>query len=392
MIKKVLIDKANRLYQFPPDIFSFIRGNEKPSLIKKTELIDLGRFNWNIEFDSKTEISPDKLSNCSPARLNRLKESIADWFYDQHKIRLNPAKEIYIGRRISNILLHTALAFIDNSDIVFVPELGLPIYKKVTTTAGGEPVSYSLSNKNDWQPDFERLSTRLGRVARLLFLNTPHNPTGRMLNNKDIENLIWVAARENIAVINDAAYHSISNRPHSSLIGTKDGKKIGLEIYSFSYQFGLPQLPYGFAVGNKDLIEGLTQTSSLSPQSIPEYYIDLALEAIRHYPSEILSNLKKDYKKTSVEAARFLELLSLEDNSSDTIPFLWAKIFKRKSAASFAAQLYRKYRILCAPGTVFGDSGEGYIRFSLTASPDAYKNAYDRVKKKLRLLKSDKPE
>ena len=51
MIKKVLIDKANRTYQFPPDLFSFLPDNDKPSLIKKTELVDLAKFNWQVPYN-----------------------------------------------------------------------------------------------------------------------------------------------------------------------------------------------------------------------------------------------------------------------------------------------------------------------------------------------------
>lgn len=392
MIKKVLIDKANRLYQFPPDIFSFMRETGKKPIIKKAEIIDLGRFNWNIPFDEKLKIDTGSLNAAKPDKLKQLKEALADWFYELHKIRLNPLKEIFIGGRISSMILSTALAFVDSSDIVFVPELGLPSYRKAVTTAGGEPVSYAISNKNEWLPNFERLSTRLGRVARLLFLNSPHNPTGTVLSQQDLENLIWVAARENIALVNDAAYQSVSDAKKNSLIGIKDGKRVGVELHSFSYTFGLPHLPFGFAIGYKELIEGITQTSSLAPAFIPDYYVDLALDAIRKYPSEMIQQKKKDFKKTAVEASRLFELISLENMSSGSIPFLWAKLPRRKSSHTFASQLYRKYRIICAPGSVFGDTGEGYLRFSLTASPGSYTKAYDRIKKRLRLLKKEQAE
>ena len=58
MIKKVIIDKANRIFQMPPDLFSFTRDNKKKSIIKKSELIDLGHFNWPVEISKEFIPSP----------------------------------------------------------------------------------------------------------------------------------------------------------------------------------------------------------------------------------------------------------------------------------------------------------------------------------------------
>lgn len=390
MIKKVLIDKANRLYQFPPDLFSFISGDEKPSLIKKTGIIDLGRFQWTIPFPQKQSSEISDLKHASNESITELKNSIADWFYEKEKVRLIPEKEIFIGGRISSILLNIGLAFIDNSDIVFVPETSLPLYRKIVTTAGGEPVNYAISHKTNWSPNFERLASRLGKTSRLLFLNSPHNPTGSELTHKELENIIWIAARENIALVNDAAYQSFSHNKHSSLIGTASGKKVGVEVYSFSYCFGLPQLPFGFVIGNKDIIAGLKQVSRLSQDYIPEFYINMANHAIHNPNNQQIENFKKNIQKTKAASIQLLEILNLDDKSKGSLPFIWAEIPKRKNSNTIATQLYRKYRIISAPGSAFGDAGEGYLRFSLTTDPINYSDAYERIKKKKRLLKTEK--
>ncbi|MFQ5453193.1 MAG: pyridoxal phosphate-dependent aminotransferase [Candidatus Zixiibacteriota bacterium] len=387
IVKKVVIDKANRIYQFPPDVLSFSKEKSKRTLLKRTEFVDLARFHWPIQLDKENLPSEIGFHPAGKKRINQLKEALGEWFYAHHKVKINSLKEIFIGGKISQIIFNIALAFIDNGDLVFVPELGIPLYKKVITACGGEAVSYSVTYKNHWLPDFERINTKLGRVARLLFLNSPHNPTGVVLNEKELENLIWLASKENIVIVNDAAYQSISGRTPSSLMGINGGKKVGIEVYSFAYQFGLPAFPFGFVIGNKDIINGLEQSSQLLSTTVPDYYIDLALKAIRHFPNQSLLNLRKQLIQSSAEANRLLELLSMEKSGHDTIPFIWAKIERRQQARTKAHLLYRRNRILTAPGTGFGDSGEGFLRFSLTASPDAYKSAYSLIKKKLRMVK-----
>lgn len=388
IIKKAVIEKANRLYQLPPDIFSFTREKSKPTRLKKMDLLDLARFNWPVEVESGSVAVKDMLTPAASQKIASLKETLAEWCSANFGVKLNPAKEIFVGGRLSNLLLLTALAFVDNGDIVFVPEVGLPLYKRVTTACGGEPVHYSVSAKNDWRPDFERINTRLGRVARLLFLNSPHNPTGVSLAEKEIENLVWMASRENIVIVNDAAYFSISSRTPASLLSVPGGKKVGVEVHSFSYLFGLPPLPFGFVIGNREVVSGLEMASRLMPMVLPTAYIDLALSMIRQYPGQGLLKVRERIQSSTAEATKLLSEMSLRKASHDTIPFMWAEISGRRHARTMASRLYRRSRILVAPGTALGDNAEGFLRLSLTALPETYQAARDRVRKRLNILKS----
>ncbi len=391
-IKKIIIDKAHRLYQLPPAINSFPPQFKKAKLLKKTDLIDLATFNWPIEMEMDKDLSEKSFLPASPQRITQLQEEIANWFLTFHGVKLNPDKEIYIGANISRMLLNLALAYIDKGDIAFVPELGIPIYKTATAIAGGQPVEYEISEKTDWQPDFEILNSRLGYVARVLFLNNPHNPTGVELSNKDFENLTWVAARENILIVVDAAYQAFSGRKNSSLLSVKNGKAVGVELYSFAYQFGLPSLPFGFAVGNKEIINGLRTISKINKPFIHDFYIERALKAVRSFPNEELKFIKNNFSKKNSYLTELQELLSLEKSGFDTIPFVWTKISRRSRSMNAANILYRRSRILVTPGKALGDCGEGFLRFSLTAPVESYKNACSRAQKKMRFLKLDKEE
>jgi aspartate/methionine/tyrosine aminotransferase len=122
---------------------------------------------------------------------------------------------------------------------------------------------------------------------------------------------------------------------------------------------------------------------------IPQYYVDWAISAIRQFPSDQLSGIKKQLKKSKTEAEKLLELLEIESVGEGSIPFVWGRINRRKSSTLLASQLLRKYRILSAPGIAFGDNGEGYLRFSLTATVSDYQNATDRIKKRRLLLKRE---
>ncbi len=381
-IKKVIIDKANRLYQLPPEISSFLPSEPKRSLVKKREPLDLATFAWHGNEEEEASLRQSDLEPISPASLNNLKEELAGWFHSYHKVRLDPEKEIFVGGGISQLIHTIALAFVDSGDISFIPELGIPLYRRAVISCGGETVSYTISEKNNWQPDFEKVHTSLGRVASILFLNSPHNPSGAELSEKEFANLIWLASRENIMLVNDAAYASFPSRKHVSLIAVEGGKRVGVEVYSFAYHFGLPSRQFGFLVGNREIIEGVKQASRIIPGFIPEYFAKMAIPAIRRFPAKSLVRFRAQMEESRAEGFKLLNLLQLEKTGLDGVPYLWAKVEQRRQAAAVASLLYRLNRIMVLPGTAFGGNGEGYLRFSLTAAPEVYRAAVERVKRK----------
>jgi len=83
---------------------------------------------------------------------------------------------------------------------------------------------------------------------------------------------------------------------------------------------------------------------------------------------------------------KLLDILELESAGHNSVPFIWAKINGRRSSSTAAKILYHGGKILVVPGTEFGESGEGYLRFSLTATPESYVAASQRIKKRQRLF------
>ncbi len=382
LIKKVLIDKANRLYKLPPEILAFVQTDRSRTLIRRADLIDLASFRWPVTFDEFPLPDAKGLQLATRGQLANLKEEIVSWLGKRCPAKLTADKDVFVGGSVTALIHQIALAYVDNGDVAFVPELGLPLYRAAVTACNGEPIGYTVSAKYDWLPQFDRLTTDLGRVARLMFLNSPHNPTGAELGEKEMTEVAWLAGRENILLVNDAAYAGIPQRPPVSLLSVRGGKKVGVEVYSFSYQFGLPPLPFGFVVGNREAIAGLHRTAQLLPTHIPAFYVNLAIQAIRHFPTENLRRVRSLFTHTAAEAAGMLDQLHAESAGFTTVPYLWTQTEKRIATASIARQLFKRYRILVAPGSAFGENGESYLRFSLTAGAEDYKTAAGRIKRR----------
>ncbi|HQL23792.1 MAG TPA: pyridoxal phosphate-dependent aminotransferase [candidate division Zixibacteria bacterium] len=385
--KKVVIEKADRLYQLPPELAAFLPEKARRSLIRKTPATDLATFSWPIAFDEGDPAPPARLGQADREQLARLRSELAAWYQTRFGVRLHPDKEICIGGGVTILTMALATAFVDRGDAVLVPEIGLPLYRRAAVACGGEPIVYRVSPKNGWQPDFEPLESRVGKAARLLFLNSPHNPTGAVLGERELGDLLALAARHQTGVINDAAYLTLAPGRPASLLALPGGRRNGAEIGSFSYLFGLPRLPLGFVAGNRDIISGVRHALRLAPPFLPAYAVERAIAAVRQFPGEPLRRLQTAIAASRAEAVRLVDRLGLAVSGYDTVPFLWARLERRRSAAVAAGRLYLRGRILALPGTAFGDSGEGYLRFSLTAPAELYAQAGERLRRRPHLLR-----
>lgn len=380
LVKKVLIDRADRLYQMPPDVLDFARPLLGKRLLPGSPILDLASLNWPGTPDADESQKPASLNPATPEQIALFKESLADWLTQYYSDSRIAPREIFLGNGIRSLVWLTSLAFVDHGDPALVPGLGIPCYRKAVTAAGGTPVPYSLSPKNNWMPDFKKLSARIGQAVRVCFINSPHNPTGAELDEPTLQQLVERASRENMLLVNDACYHGIPSRKPLSIMAVEGGRKVGLELYSFSYLLGLSPIPFGFAVGHRHLIAALEAASQVLPPYIPKGFVDMASQGLRQTSAKSLQTLRQQFASTAAEARQMLETIGIESVSPPTVPFIWARLPERRNSVAFARTMLRRYRILIAPGTGFGEVGQGFVRVSLTAPVDRYTEATERIK------------
>jgi LL-diaminopimelate aminotransferase len=313
-----------------------------------------------------------------------LQESIANWFSNVYRLKINPLKEIYVGQGIHRILFDICLAYVEYGDVVLCPEPGMPFYRRLVIACGGVPVTYPVCNRTDNKPSLGRLDSNLGNTAKLLVFNNPNNPIGFMLNNTEIDELIHIASKKNIFVVNDAAYCSLTEEKFRPLRSIPGGSKVGLEVFSFPYTFGMNYIPLGFAIGPTDIIKTLKTIGSTVKTALPKKWITLCQNSIDKYPSNELKSSIKQIKQSRLEAERLAEKAGWEVVGGKSCPFLWVRIPQRKHSAAYAAALLRRFRILVLPGTAFGETGDGFLRLALTAPPESYVEAIERMTKKVK--------
>ena len=135
-----------------------------------------------------------------------LREAIADFYQKQYNVALNPEHEILPLLGSKEGIMHISMAFLNPGDKVLVPNPGYPTYTSVTRLVEAEPIFYNLNANHHWQPNLEELRKTDCTKVRLMWINSPHMPTGTTIDPQLLTELIKWAKENGILLVNDNPY------------------------------------------------------------------------------------------------------------------------------------------------------------------------------------------
>jgi LL-diaminopimelate aminotransferase len=389
MIKKVILDKSERLQKVPPYSLFEMERMKKRLEEKKVEIIDLGEFSPDLKMDPSiiSEISEsvkdEKIfKDASFDEEKKLKEGICRWFLKRYSVKLNPQNEILVMPGIKEVFSGLALSFLNPGDLAIIPDPANPLYFSACVLAGGEVQKIPIWERNDFLPNLKTLPEKVLKKAKLLFLNYPHNPTSSMADIQFFKDMVEITSANNIIVIHDASFNEIyyDNHLPLSLLQIDRAKKIGVEFHSISYTYNLPGIKLGFLVGNKDIILGLESEHKTFFSQENKLSLKIALLCLENYSEIIRKNNCQYAKRREFLTEKLLEL-GWKSRKPRATPFFWVQIPHGYSSLGFARMLLRKAGVIVSCGSDFGENGEGYIRWTLNCSQEKLNEAIERIKR-----------
>lgn len=312
-----------------------------------------------------------------------LRKAVAEWYSKWYGVSLDPEAEILplIGSKEG--IMHICMTYLNDGDGVLVPNPGYPTYRSAVKLAGGECVDYTLTDGNNWMPDFdelERLVKGHGRV-KLMWVNYPHMPTGQLPDAGLFGKLVAFGKKHNILICHDNPYSFILNEHPMSLLAVPGAKDVVIELNSLSKSQNMAGWRVGTLVGSKQRVDEVLRFKSNmdSGMFLP---VQLAAAKALSLGKDWYDGVNAIYRERRGFVFELLELLKCDFSKDQVGMFVWAKIpATYKDGFELSDKVLHGAGVFITPGGIFGPAGVGYVRVSLCSTKEKLQESIDRIKK-----------
>lgn len=310
---------------------------------------------------------------------DELRAAFAQFYKTHYQVSLDATLEILPLMGSKEGIFHISMAFLNSKDVVLIPNPGYPTYEAVARLVGARAVRYPLDQHG--LPDFSEIDPSLLERAVLMWVNYPHMPTGITLGPEGLKQIVALAKKHNVLVVNDNPYSFIGNDHPTSILAHTSSYKNVLELNSLSKVFNMAGWRVGVLAGPKALIQSVLKVKSNMDSGMFFGIQRAAVKALAE-PKSWFDQLNEVYVQRRKLVEVLAKALRLEVPPGQTGMFVWCRLPKGVSSEAFADKLLNEYDLFCAPGFIFGSEGKQFVRFSLCVTPDQIEKAIMRVKTK----------
>ncbi len=313
------------------------------------------------------------------------RQAVATWYKQFYNVELNIDSEILplIGSKEG--IMHICMTYLDAGDKVLIPDPGYPTYRSAVKLAGGDPVQYLLTEKNNWFPDLGAVGNTLdnirkqGGVVKLMFVNYPHMPTGQLPEQSKMEALVQFAKAQDILLVHDNPYSFILNDSPTSLLSVPGALDVVLELNSLSKSHNMAGWRLGVLCAKKERIDEVLRFKSNmdSGMFLP---VQLAAAKALSLGKEWYEDLNIIYRRRREIVYKILDLIGCKYDKSQAGMFVWAPIPDRyKDGYDLSDRILYNARVFLTPGGIFGEAGNRYIRVSLCTKEEKLEEALNKI-------------
>lgn len=335
----------------------------------------------HIKESAKKAIDEGYTHYAPNAGIPELRQAIADKYNKLYNTDYT-CENIVITVGASEAILLTLLATLNPGDEVIVPEPYYATYSGQIMMSRGTIVPVPLYERNGFRLKVEDLEKVITPKSRMLMLNFPSNPIGVFLEKEDVEAISKVVKKHNLIVISDEVYDSLVYEEDKffSMAQVKEVNEQVIIINSFSKTFAMTGWRIGYLIANREIASNMPKMQEGIVSCVPTFIQKAAVDALKG-PEESVCNMLKDYHRRRdilVDGLNAVPGFKCIKSPATFYVFANIKAFG-KTSEEFAIELLKETRVVCVPGSAFGDSGEGYIRFTFANSDENLKEAVRRI-------------
>src|SRR5580658_9026323 len=310
-----------------------------------------------------------------------LRQALADYVSRTRGVKVTP-EEVVVVPGGKPIIFFTILALIDEGDEVIYPNPGFPIYESMIHYVGGRAVPIHLREERDFSLDVNELASLINDRTKLIILNSPENPTGGIMERRDIEQIARAIGDRNIMVLSDEIYSRLlfDGAQHFSIMSVPGMQERTILLDGFSKTYAMTGWRMGYGVMRADLATHISRLMTNSTSCTASFTQIAGIEAIRGDQAPV-ERMRAEFQKRRDE---FVAGLNRIKGFSCRVPkgafYVFPNISKTGwKSKKLADALLEQAGVACLSGTAFGDYGEGYLRFSIANSLENLNKALDRI-------------
>ena len=337
---------------------------------------------WHIREEGIYALEKGKTFYTSNAGLKELRVEIDNYLKRTQNISYNPATEIIVTVGGSEAIDIGLRAMVNAGDEVIIPQPSYVSYEPCAILAGAKPVIIDLKAENEFRLTAEELKNAITDKTKILILPFPNNPTGAIMERKDLEEIAKVCIENDIYVISDEIYGELSYKEkHISIASIAGMKERTILINGFSKAYAMTGWRLGYACGPKEIIEQMVKIHQYAIMCAPTTGQYSAVEALKKGDDDV-----KLMRESYNQRRRFLMNAFKEMGLECFEPYGAFYVFPSikefgMTSEEFAMKFLEEEHVAVVPGTAFGDSGEGFLRISYAYSIENLKRAMERLKR-----------
>ncbi len=337
---------------------------------------------WHIRDEGIYSLEKGRTFYTSNAGLKELKVEIAKFLKRRYELEYNYNNEILVTIGGSEAIDIALRAMLDPGDEVLIPQPSYVSYVPCAILANGTPVIIELKAENEFRLTAEELEAAITPKTKILVLPFPNNPTGAVMERKDLEAIAEVVIKHDLFVLSDEIYSELTyveDAKHVSIASLPGMKERTIVINGFSKSHAMTGWRLGYACGPEVIIKQMLKIHQFAIMCAPTTSQYAAVEAMRNGDEDVAAMREEYNGRRRFLMHRFKEMgLECFEPFGAFYVFPCIKEFGMTSD-EFATELLKAKKVAVVPGTAFGDSGEGFIRISYAYSLDNLKLAIGRI-------------
>jgi LL-diaminopimelate aminotransferase len=386
-----IAEPSKRLEAMPPYMFAELERRVAAKRASGIDVISLGigdpdepTYPHIVKAMQEAVADPANHQYPSNRGTEGFRGALADFYGRRFGVEIDPASEVIPAIGAKECIYNLCFAFLNPGEVALASDPGYPVYTGGPLLAGASAELLPLVPELGFAPDLSAIPADVAAKARLMFINYPNNPTGAVVPDGFFEMAISFAREHEILIVHDNAYSETTYDGYvaPSFLATPGAKEVGVEIFSLSKGYNMTGWRCAAILGNADAVQTYWRLKTNIDSGLFEA-VQAAGSAALNGPQGPLDRMNATYTRRRDLVVKALREIGVEVSAPKGTIYIWAPVPEGHTSTSFAELVLEEAAVVVSPGSMYGPSGEGFFRISLTTPDDRIEEAVERMREHL---------